>query len=145
LSRERNEQIMRTYLEEVLANERLELIPEIANEDMVDEVTAGAGGPPGRDGLVAHVNSFFNAFSDRKITIRRIVANDDEVMAWWIGDGINSGDLGTMAATGQPLTGHAFSFFDIRDGKISRYRLFAYFGYDPPVAVDTTPQAAPAT
>jgi hypothetical protein len=44
LSRERNEQIMRTYLEEVVGNERVELIPEIANEDMVDEVTAGLGG-----------------------------------------------------------------------------------------------------
>ena len=145
MSRERNEQIMRTYLEEVVANERLELIPEIANEDMVDEVTAGAGGPPGRDGLVAHVTGFSNAFSDRKITIRRIVANDDEVMAWYTADGILSGDLGTMTATGQPLTGHFFSFFDIRDGKISRYRVFAHFGSDPPAVFDSTPQEAPAT
>jgi predicted ester cyclase len=144
LSRERNEQIMRTYLEEVVANERVELIPEIANEDMVDEVTAGVGGPPGRDGLVAHVTAFCNAFSDRKITIRRIVANDDEVMAWYTADGILSGDLGPMTATGQALTGQFFGFFDIRDSKISRYRVFAYVGYDPPFAVDSTPQEAPA-
>lgn len=145
MSREHNEQIMRTYLEEVLVNERLDLIPEIANEDMIDEVTAGAGGPPGRDGLVAHVNSFFNSFSDRKITIRRIVANDDEVMAWWTGDGIPTGNPGAVVSGRESLTAHAFSFFDIRDGKISRYRLFAYFGSEPPIAVDTTPQDIPAT
>ncbi len=33
---------------------------------------------------------------------------------------------------------HAFSFFDIRDGKISRYRLFVVAGFDPPLVLDTS-------
>jgi hypothetical protein len=33
--------------------------------------------------LVAHVKSFYDAFSARAIAIRKIMATDDEVMAWW--------------------------------------------------------------
>jgi hypothetical protein len=131
MSREHNEHIMRTYLEEVVANERLELIPEIANESMVDEASALQGGPPGRDGLVAHVQVFHNAMLDRTITIRKIMATDDEVMAWWTGEG--------TVDTGQKLTGYAFSFFTITDRKISRYRLFSVFASDPPTYFDSTP------
>jgi hypothetical protein len=49
VSREHNQQIMRTYLKEVVAKGRLELIPEIANETMVDDASALRGGPPGRE------------------------------------------------------------------------------------------------
>jgi steroid delta-isomerase-like uncharacterized protein len=138
MSRADNERIMRTYLEEVAAKERLDLIPEIAAENMVDEATAEAG-PLGREGLVAHVMDFHAAFPDRTITIRKILANDDEVMAWWTLEGTPVTEFVGVPPTGKRVFGHAFSFISITDGRISRYRLFAHVGFDTPVGVDTTP------
>ena len=137
MSREHNEQIMRTYLEEVVGNGRLDLISEIANEDMVDE-TVPPGGPAGRDGLVSHVQFFRSVVGDRKIEIRRIVANEDEVMAWWTAHGTHIAEWWGVPPSGKPLSGHAFSFFDIRNGKISRYSLFTHIDFDIPKSFDST-------
>ena len=49
---------MRTYLEEVVARGRLELIEELTNANMVDEANQAFGGPPGRAGLAAHAKGF---------------------------------------------------------------------------------------
>ena len=104
MSRVDNEQIMRTYLEEVVAKERLDLIPEIAAENMFDEATAQGGGPPGREGLAAHVMGFHAAFPDRAITIRKILANDDDVMAWWTVEGTQATEfVGVLPHRGKHL------------------------------------------
>jgi hypothetical protein len=42
-----SETLMRTYLEEVVAKARLELIEELAYPDMVDEANQAFSGPPG--------------------------------------------------------------------------------------------------
>jgi steroid delta-isomerase-like uncharacterized protein len=139
MSRADNEQIMRTYLEEVAVKKRLDLIPEIAAENMVDEATAPEGGLLGREGLAAHVMSFHAAFPDCVITVRKILANDDDVMAWWTAEGIQVTEFVGAPPTGKSVFSHAFSFFSITDGKISRYRLFAHIGFDTPVGLDTTP------
>lgn len=49
---------MTTYLTDVVQEGRLDLIEELAQPDMVDEANQAFGGPPGRDGLVAHVVGF---------------------------------------------------------------------------------------
>jgi steroid delta-isomerase-like uncharacterized protein len=141
VSRADNEQIMRTYLQEVVAKGRLDLIPEIAAENMVDEVIEAEGGPPGREGLIAHVMGFHADFPSRTITIRKILANDDGVMAWWTAEGTPATEFGGVPPTGKRVLVHVFSFFGITDGKIFRYRLFAHFGFDTPVVLDTTPAA----
>ncbi len=139
MSRADNEQIMRTYLEEVAVKGRLDLIPELAAENIVDEAAVAEGGPPGREGLVAHVTGFLAALPDRIITIRKILANDDDVMAWWTCEGTPVTEFAGVPPTGKRMFGHVFSFFNITDGKISWYRFFAHVGFDTPVGVDTTP------
>ena len=68
------ELLMRTYLDEVVAQGRLELIEELANADMVDEANQAFGGPPGRAGLVAHVKGFRRNIGNLQVTVDRIVA-----------------------------------------------------------------------
>ena len=61
------EDLMRTYLTEVVQGGRLELIEELAHADMVDEANQMFGGPPGREGLVQHVVGFRKYITDLKI------------------------------------------------------------------------------
>ena len=62
---------------------RDELIAELAQPDMVDEANQAFGGPPGRDGLIAHAKGFRRHIGALKVTIDQIVAGNDEVMAQW--------------------------------------------------------------
>ena len=105
---------------------------------MVDEAALMVGGPAGREGLVFHVNLFFSSLDDTKIDIKRIVANEDEVMAWWTADGIHKEEWLGIPATNKRMLTHACSFFKIRDGKIARYTLLAAIGFDTPIIFDST-------
>ena len=128
---------MTTYLLEVVARGRLELLDEIARPDMVDEANQAFGGPPGRDGLVAHVIGFRRNVGELRIAIDRIVAGVDQVMARWSFVGTHVGPWLGRAPTGQEITGTVFSFFDLIDGRISRYHVWLQAEMDEPVVFDS--------
>ncbi len=129
---------MRTYLTEVVANGRLELIEELAQPDMVDEANQAFGGPPGRAGLVAHVVGFRRNVADLALTVERVVADADTVMAWWSFTGTHVGPWLNRTPTGKEISGTAFSFFDLTDGLISRYRVWLHAVMDEQVVFDTS-------
>jgi predicted ester cyclase len=135
---------METYLRDVVADGRLDLIEELALPNMVDEANQAFGGPPGRAGLVAHVGGFRRNVGDLAVTVERIVAGTDTVMAWWPFTGTHVGPWLNRAPTGQPISGTAFSFFDLRDGRISRYRIWLHALLDEPVVFDSSRPDVPA-
>ena len=85
------ETLMRTDLDEDVARGRLELIEELSDSDMVDEANQAFRGPPGRAGLVAHVKGFRRNIGDLGVTVERIVAGDNSVVAWWSFTGLLTG------------------------------------------------------
>jgi predicted ester cyclase len=105
---------------------------------MVDEANQAFGGPTGRDGLVAHVVGFRRNVGDLRLTIDRIVAGTDDVMAWWSFTGIHVGPRLGRTPTGQEISGTTFSFFDRVDGRISRYRVWLHAVLDEPVVFDSS-------
>lgn len=131
-------EIMKIYLTEVVQGGRLDLIEEIAQPDMIDEANQAFGGPPGRDGLVAHVVGFRRNVGDLRLSIDRIVAGADEVMAWWSFTGNLIGPWLGKKPTGDEISGTAFSFFDLVDGRISLYRVWLHARFDEPVVFDSS-------
>jgi len=131
-------QLMEAYLLEVVRNGRIEVIERLAQPDMVDEANQAFGGPPGRDGLVAHVVGFRRNVGDLQITIDRIIAGRDEVMARWSFTGKHVGPWLGRAPTGRDISGTVFSFFDLTDGRISRYHLWLHAVFDEPVVFDSS-------
>ncbi|WP_186766321.1 ester cyclase [Phaeobacter marinintestinus] len=130
--------VMETYLTEVGGKGRFELINELAHPDMVDEANQAFGGPPGRDGLIAHVKGFRRALDAPQFSIDRIVAGPDDVMAWWSFTGTHVGPWLNRAPTGNPVSGTVFSFFELREGRIARYRLWLCAMFDTPVVFDSS-------
>ena len=135
--------LMRCYLVDVAQHGRTELIDDLALPDMVDEANQIFGGPAGRAGLVQHVIGFRRFITDVKIDIERIVGSPDEVMAWWRFSGTHSGPWLGRKPTGKALEGTVFSFFELKDGRIARYRLWLHAGFDEPVVFDTASGRAP--
>lgn len=138
MARRTPEELMRTYLVDVAQHGQLELIDEIAQPDMVDEANHFFGGPAGRDGLRQHVVGFRRYIEDVDIRIERIVAGEDEVMAWWTFSGKHVGPWLGQAPTGAVIESTVFSFFELTDGCISRYRLWLSAGFDPRITFDSS-------
>ena len=129
---------METYLIEVGQNGRLELIETITQPDMVDEANRAFGGPAGRNGLIAHVKKFRSQIGELKLEIRQIVGNENEVMAHWSFTGIHRGPWLRREATGKEVSADVFSFFTLKDGLISYYRLWLHAMIDEPVIFDSS-------
>ena len=131
-------ELMETYLEDVVANGRIELIDALARPDMVDEANQAFGGPPGREGLVAHVVGFRRNVGNLRVSVERVVAGEHEVMAWWSFTGTHDGPWLGRPPTGKPLSGTVFSFFELIEGQISRYRVWLNALFDQPVVFDSS-------
>jgi len=114
-------EVMRLYLEEVVARGNLALLDEIAAEDMVDHIAVAAGWGPGRQGLVKHASYFRSVMGDLQVDVERIVASADEVVGMWRARGTHQGNLFGLAATGRALDYHNASFFKVRNGQVIDY------------------------
>ena len=123
------ERLAERYLREVCLGGRLDLIGELAHEEMLDEANRAFRGPPGRAGLVAHVKGFRRAIADLRIEIARIAAGRDasgaeEVMACWRFEGRQVAPWLGRAADGAAISGDVVSIFTLREGRMARYRLW---------------------
>ena len=132
-----SKKLMEIYLIEVGQNGRLDLIETIAQPDMIDEANRAFGGPAGRDGLTAHVKTFRRQIGELKLEIKQIVGNENEVMAHWFFRGIHKGPWLGREATGKEVSADVFSFFTLKEGLISYYRLWLYATLDIPVIFDS--------
>lgn len=133
-----SERLMEIYLIEVVANGRLDLIEDLFHGDVIDEAALAFGGRRGIEGLRAHVVGFRRNVGSLAITIDRVVAAADEVMAQWSFSGTHDGPWLNRAPTGAPISGTVFSFFDLRDGRVSRYHLWLHAQFDESVVFDSS-------
>ena len=129
---------MITYLADIGGEKRYELIDEIAHEDMVDEANLAFGGPPGRAGLVDHVKGFHRNITETTSDVHRIVGGDAGVMAHWSFKGRHTGPWLGRPPTGEMISADVFSFFTLKDGLISRYRLWMCAEMDEVVVFDSS-------
>ena len=133
-----SKKLMETYLIEIGQNGRLDLIKDIAQPDMIDEANKAFGGPPGRDGLIVHVKTFRRQIGALKLDIKQIVGNENEVMAHWFFTGLHKGPWLGREATGKEISANVFSFFTLKEGLISYYRLWLQAMLDKPIIFDSS-------
>ena len=120
MSRERSEEVMRRYLTEVLMERKLEVIKEIAAEDMWDHTQP----KPGREGLERHAGGFLAARPNIKIVVNHILADEDTVVGIWTWRNIEERE--TMGIPGgREVECRCCSIFKIRDGLLVDYTLIA--------------------
>ena len=141
MTQQRSEEVMRRYLTEVVAQGKLEVIDELAADDMVDHTQS----IPGKAGLVAHVTSFRERNKDVELTVERVVASDDEVVGIWTWRATHSTDMYAVPPTGGQLEVRVASIFRLRDGMLVDYEVIsdALTGFRRMgAAVDIRPPAA---
>ena len=124
MSRERCEEVMRRYLAEVLGERKLEVISQIAAEDMVDhsQPKPDPSQPePGRKALERHAGGFLAAVPDAQIVIDHIVAGEDTVVGIWHWRGTPVVEFFGVPPTGREVENRTASIFKLRDGLLVDY------------------------
>ncbi len=132
------EALMRCYLDEVVREGRLEVIEQLAHEDMVDEANEIFGGPPGRQGLIMHAKGFRRHVGNLEVEVKQVVGGENTVMGWWEFTGTLDGPWLGREPTGKPIKGTVFSFFSLSGGLISRYRLWLHAALPETVVFDSS-------
>ncbi len=118
MSRERSEEVMRRYLTEVLMERKLEVIKEIAAEDMWDHTQP----KPGREGLERHAGGFLAARPNVEIVINHILADEDTVVGIWTWRNMEEAEFMGIPG-GREVECRVASIFKIRDGLLVDYSL----------------------
>jgi steroid delta-isomerase-like uncharacterized protein len=121
MSQERCKEVMHLYLTEVVQKGNINLLEDIAADDMVDHTAVAAGLGTGRPGLEQHVRYFRQCIPDLQVTIERIIASQDEVVGVWRVRGTHKEYLFGIPGTGKVIEWTNASIFRLKDGKIIDY------------------------
>jgi predicted ester cyclase len=139
MTTEQNKDFMRRLLAASIAGDQADY-KELLAPDFVAHLL---GGPQNREGFLQH-NNFFNvAFSNRRLTVEDLIAEEDKVMARIIWSGIHSGDFQGLPPTGEKIVISAFIVERLMDGKsVEHWSLFDQLAMMQQLGLIPPPQAS---
>lgn len=117
-------EIVRTMIEQVYGAGKVELIPQLVNDDYVEHDPLM--GRIDRSGLESEVRQWRTAFPDLRMEVLEIIAAGDVVSVRWRGTGTNRGALAGMPATNKKSSVEGITMVRLRSGKASE----AWVQYD---------------
>lgn len=115
---EANKEVSRRVVEEIFNHGKLEVADELIAPNFVGYDPALPEPLRGPEGLKQQAEGYRSAFSDMRLTIDDIVAEDDRVVTRWTARGTHDGELFGMAATGKEATVTGITIDRIADGQV---------------------------
>jgi len=116
--------VLRRLFDEVLTQDKLDLIDVLYAEDYEFDAPALAGASAsaqsGREAFKARVRAFRSAFPDVQYKIQNIVSNGDIVATRFEFSGTHSGPFAGFAPTGRPSAVTGVHFAQLVNGKIKK-------------------------
>lgn len=108
------------FYKEIIEGGNLDLIDELAMEDLVDHEEALPGQPPGRDGVRFFVTAIREAFPDIKVKmIEPWLADGNLEACHVILTGTHSGDMAGVPASGNSVEFGGTDIIRVEDGKVA--------------------------
>ena len=116
MSTETNKAIVRRYIEQVLNNQRIDLLEEF----FVDAIELHGVGPgiSGRTALAEFYAMFGTAFPDWHTVIDDMMAEGDKVVVRYTATSTHKGEFRGIPATGKSYTQNTIVIFRLNNGKI---------------------------
>ncbi len=119
MTTERCESVMRTYLTEVIGNQRLDLIPSFTADDMYDHTQQELSGPAA---LEAHVRFFSDNIKNLKVDVLEVLAAEDFAVGIWEWSGETINPMG-LNHSGEPIMPtHVASIFKFKNDMLVHYQ-----------------------
>ena len=122
MSVEDHKLLVRRFYKEVVTAGDLDLLDEIASEDMTDHAAIGMGLGPGRQGFKGHIEALRRAVPNFHAEVTELIGEDDLVVVYWTATGTAAVKFLGVAA-GQSFTVTAISRLRFADGHIVEYQV----------------------
>jgi predicted ester cyclase len=106
-----NKQVVLRLFGEVFNQQSLSVIDELYDPNVIDH-SAFPDQAPGVEGIKSAIKGFFGIFSNLKITVEDVIAEDDKVVTREVW-------RGTLRTSGKAAEGSVIHIFRIHDGKIA--------------------------
>ena len=120
MSNDRNEAVVRRFIEEVANGRNTGTVGDLLTEDF--RLPPGPDGLD-RDSLVAVLEYYFTAFPDLHYSIEDVVADGDKVVVRVAMTGTHEGEYDGAAGSGKTFAVDEVDIFDLADGRIAGYRI----------------------
>jgi steroid delta-isomerase-like uncharacterized protein len=115
---EENKTVIRRFLEEIFEGGNLELVDELFAPDYVLHDPSVPGEVEGPEAMKQYINMYRTAFPDTRFTVEDQLAEGDEVVTRWTGEGTHEGELMGIPPTGQRVTVTGIEFDRVSGGKM---------------------------
>ena len=129
MSTEENMTTNRRFYEEVINQQHLAVVDEVAGEEYVSH-SFPPGLPPGREGLKAFISAFHAAFPNGHLSIDQMIAEGDTVATRLTFRGTHTGDFLGIPATGKQVV-VVLAIWDIRSEKSETCAKISRMGKPP--------------
>jgi steroid delta-isomerase-like uncharacterized protein len=126
MSSQENKAVVRRFLDEVFGGGNLELVDEIFSPDYVLHDPAVPGEVSGTEGIKQYVGMYRGAYPDTHFTIEDQIAEGEQVVTRWKGQGTHRGELLGIPPTEKLVTVTGIEFDRVSGGKIEE----AWVNYD---------------
>jgi steroid delta-isomerase-like uncharacterized protein len=115
---EENKTVIRRFLEEIFEGGNLDLVDELFAPDYVLHDPSVPGEVEGPEAMKQYINMYRTAFPDTRFTVEDQIAEGDEVVTRWTGQGTNEGEFMVIPPTGQQVTVMGIEFDRVSGGKM---------------------------
>ena len=112
-----NVTIIHRLFEECLNQDRIDLLPEVVNSNVVNH-----NGNSRTTGLAAYEGNLRRVrgmFPGGRFIVDGVVSNGDQAATHWTLEATHSAPIAGVAATGRPITNHGVVFYRFEQGKIA--------------------------
>ena len=119
-----NKVVARRLYEEVVSDGRLDLLEELATDDMVDHAAIDIMGlGPGRKAFATHIKAVRKAIPDAKAVVSEMIGENDHVVIYWTLFGTHAGPFFGVDGTDRQLEIPAISRMRFENGRIAEYQV----------------------
>jgi steroid delta-isomerase-like uncharacterized protein len=117
MSIEANKAVVMRVVEEMWNRGDPAAVEELIVPEMVEHGAFGAG-IGGRDDAHATVTHFRAAFPDLKLDVEQLIAEGDDVVLHWVGQGTHEGEFMGMPPSGTKVTARGLDIYRIANGQV---------------------------
>jgi predicted ester cyclase len=114
---EENKRVVRRFSEELFGTGNLQLLDEIIAPHAVHTAST-SNWEPGREGFRKHVLWIHNALPDIHLTVEDLIAEGEQVVAFWAIRGTHQGEFWGVQPTGRPVVITAVIRLQVINGQV---------------------------
>ena len=121
MSMEKNKELARQLVEEILNQKKINLADKLLIPDFVEHEELPPGVPAGREAPKAMFTMLHNAFPDFKATIEHLISEDDKVVLHMKWTGTHKGEFMGIPPTGKSISINVMDIIGIDGGKFTEH------------------------